>query len=64
MIPWGTPGEVRAEVRHLLDTFWRKGEGRCMITAGNGINGDCTLASLEAFLNESFNYVPSLAQGL
>lgn len=56
VIPWGTPGEVRAEVRHLLDTFWRPGEGRCMITAGNGINGDCTLESLEAFLDESARY--------
>lgn len=56
VIPWGTPGEVRAEVRHLLDTFWRPGEGKCMITAGNGINGDCTLPSLEAFLDESAHY--------
>ena len=56
VIPWGTPDEVRAEVRHLMDTFWRPGEGRCMITAGNGINGDCTLAGLEAFLDESFRY--------
>jgi len=56
VIPWGTPAEVRTEVRHLLDTFWRPGEGRCMITAGNGINGDCTLASLEAFLDESYQY--------
>ena len=30
VIPWGTPDEVRAEVRFLMDTFWRKGEGRCM----------------------------------
>ena len=29
---------------------------RCMITAGNGINGDCPLASLEAFLEESFTF--------
>ncbi len=56
VIPWGTPAEVRAEVRHLLDTFWRPGEGRCLITAGNGINGDCPLASLEAFLDESLRY--------
>lgn len=56
VIPWGTPEEVRQEVRFLIDTYWRPGEGRCMITAGNGINGDCTLASLEAFLDESFSY--------
>ena len=56
VIPWGTPDEVRAEVRHLFDTFWQPGKGRCIMTAGNGVNGDCTLASLEAFLDESFRY--------
>jgi hypothetical protein len=56
VIPWGTPEEVRREVRFLVDTYWRPGEGRCMITAGNGINGDCTLESLDAFFDESFRY--------
>jgi len=56
VIPWGTPDEVRAEVRNLLDTCWQPGKGRCVITAGNGINGDCTLASLEAFLDECLRY--------
>ena len=55
-IPWGTPAEVRAEVRFLIDTFWQPGRGRCMITAGNGINEDCTLAGLEAFLDETYAY--------
>ena len=55
VIPWGTPDEVRAEVRHLIDTFNRP-EGRMMLTAGNGINGDCTLESLEAFFSEAFSY--------
>lgn len=56
VIPWGTPEEVRAEVRFLMDTYWRPGEGRCMLTAGNGINGDCTLPSLQAFFEEAFDY--------
>jgi hypothetical protein len=55
VIPWGTPDEVRQEVRFLIDTFNRP-EGRLMITAGNGVNGDCPLESLEAFLDESFKY--------
>ena len=54
VIPWGTPGEVRQEVRFLLDTFWQN--GRCMLTAGNGINQDCPLESLEAFLQEALEY--------
>jgi len=55
-IPWGTPDDVRAEVRFLIDTYWRPGQGRCMITAGNVIHEDCTLASLEAFLDETYTY--------
>jgi len=63
VIPWGTPGEVRAEVRRLLDTYWRAGEGRCMLTAGNGINQDYPLESLEAFLDEALEYGRRIAQG-
>jgi len=54
VIPWGTPDEVRREVRYLLDTFWRN--GRCMLTAGNGINEDCPVANLEAFFEEAVEY--------
>jgi hypothetical protein len=32
-----------------------------MITAGNGITGDCPIASLEAFLDETFNYGKTVA---
>jgi len=56
VIPWGTPDEVRAEVRRLMDVYWRPGEGRMMFTAGNGVNGDCTLESLEALFDEAFTY--------
>jgi len=62
VIPWGSPDDVRREVRFLIDTYWRPGEGRCMITAGNGINGDCTLASLEAFYDEAFSYGTQVTQ--
>jgi len=56
VIPWGTPQEVRDEVRFLIDTYWRPGEGRLILSAGNGINGDCTLEALEAFLDEAYTY--------
>lgn len=62
VIPWGTAEEVRAEVRHLLDTFWQAGRGRCMLTAGNGINGDCPLESLEAFFDEAVTYGARIAR--
>ncbi len=38
----------------MIDTYWR--DGRCMITAGNMINGNCPLESLKAFLEETLNY--------
>jgi len=56
VIPWGTPDDVRAEVRRLIDTFHRPRQGKMILTAGNGVNGDCTLASLEAFFDETFAY--------
>jgi hypothetical protein len=51
IIPWGSPEEVRREVRFMIDTYYRP-EGRLMMTAGNGINQDCSLESLEALLDE------------
>jgi hypothetical protein len=62
VIPWGTPQQVRSEVRFLIDTFWRKGEGRCIISAGNGINQDCPLESLDAFLDETYSYGTRIVQ--
>ncbi len=62
VIPWGTPERVREEVRYLLDTYWRPGVGRCMLTAGNGINQDCSLESLEAFLDEALVHGSALGQ--
>ena len=61
VIPWGTPDEVRQEVRFLIDTFWQN--GKCMITAGNGINQDCPLESLEAFLQEAVEYGRTRVEG-
>ncbi len=62
VIPWGTPEEVREEVRFLLDTFWKPNVGRCILTAGNGINQDCKLESLEAFLDEAIVYGTRIVQ--
>jgi hypothetical protein len=55
IIPFGTPAAVRAEVRHLMDT-WQRPEGRMLFSAGNGINGDCPLNSLEALYEEAYAY--------
>jgi uroporphyrinogen decarboxylase len=55
IIPFGTPEEVRREVRFLMDTFHRP-DGRMMLTAGNAVKRDCPTASLEALFDEAFKY--------
>lgn len=62
VIPWGTPEEVRAEVRYLMDTYWRP-EGKLMLTAGNGITEDCPIESLRAFCDEAYFYGLRKASG-
>ncbi|MDR0474435.1 MAG: hypothetical protein LBH43_12280 [Treponema sp.] len=54
-IPYGSPDDVRREVRFMFDTYYRK-EGRLMLTAGNGMTPDTPLESLKAFLDEALNY--------
>jgi len=54
-IPYGTPEDVRKEVRLLIDAYYRK-DGRFMLTLGNGATGDTPLKSLEALLDESVSY--------
>jgi len=55
IIPWGTSDDVRLEVRFMLDTYGRD-DGRLIFTAGNGINGDCPVQSLQALFEEAFTY--------
>ena len=51
----GTPAQVRAEVRSLIDTFDRPEGGMC-IAAGNGIVGGTPYENIEAFLDEAIQY--------
>ncbi len=55
IIPFGTPEEVRKEVRFMIDTYYRP-EGRLILTAGNGITGDTPIESFKALLDETFIY--------
>lgn len=50
-IPFGTPEEVRAEARFLIDTFSRP-DGRFMMTMGNGATRDWKKESLQALYDE------------
>jgi len=54
-IPFGTPDDVRKEVRFLFDTYFRK-EGRLIITAGNVMTVDTPFENLKAFLDEALVY--------
>jgi len=55
ILPFGTPDDVRREVRFMIDTYDRP-DGGCMITAGNGITPDIPLDNLLAFYDESYEY--------
>jgi uroporphyrinogen-III decarboxylase len=54
-IPYGSPDDVRKELRFLYDTYYRK-EGRLMLTAGNGMTADTPFDSLKALLDEALVY--------
>ncbi len=54
-IPYGTPEEVRQEVRFMLDTYGRP-DGRLIFGAGNNLTPDTPFASLQALMEESFAY--------
>ena len=51
----GSTDEVRAEVRHLIETFDRPEGGMC-IAAGNGIVAGTPFENIEAFLDEAVQY--------
>jgi uroporphyrinogen decarboxylase len=63
IIPYGTPEDVRREVRHLMDTYARP-DGRFLITAGNGITSDTPLESLRALYEESYVYGKAKVESL
>lgn len=55
IIPYGTPEDVRKEVRFMIDTYYRP-EGRLILAAGNNMTADTPLDSLEALLDEAYHY--------
>lgn len=63
IIPYGTPDDVRREVRHLMDTYARA-DGRFLLTAGNGITPDTPLESLAALYEEAYLYGEIKARNL
>ena len=60
-IPYGTPDDVRREVKFMMDTYFRK-DGRLLFTAGNGITGDTPVESLDALFETAFAYGTQICQ--
>ena len=54
-IPYGTPEDVRKEIRFLIDTYYRA-DGRFILTLGNAATADTPLDSLRALLEETVSY--------
>jgi hypothetical protein len=55
IIPYGSPEDVRREVRFMFDTYHRK-SGRLILAAGNNMTADTPLESLHALLDEALSY--------
>jgi hypothetical protein len=60
-IPFGTPEEVRREVRFMIDTYYRR-DGRLILTCGNSLTANTPLESLIALLDEALNYGTSVSR--
>ncbi len=61
IIPYGTPEEVREEVRFMLDTYHRP-DGRLILAAGNNVTPDTPIESLRALLDEALVYGQKICQ--
>jgi uroporphyrinogen decarboxylase len=56
VLPYGTPDEVRAEVRHMIDCLG--GQGGYVLNSVHNIQGDVPAENIEAMLDEARNYHP------
>lgn len=52
---FGTPEEVREEVKHLMETYKRQ-DGRFLMTMGNGSTPDWKIENLTALYEASLEY--------
>lgn len=62
VLPFGTPDDVRREVRFLVDTFDRP-DGGCLLALGNVITPDVPFANWQALFDEACNYGLAHRQG-
>jgi hypothetical protein len=62
IIPYGTPEDVRKEIRFLFDTYYRK-DGRLILAAGNGFTADTPLENFTAMFDEALIYGTTICKG-
>jgi hypothetical protein len=55
IIHYGSPDDVRREVRFMYDTYFRK-DGRLLMAAGNVVTPDTPLENFRAFFDEALRY--------
>jgi len=60
-IPYGTPEDVRAEVRMMMDAYTRP-DGRFMMTFGNNLTPDTPIPSLYAVYEETYRLGTEVVQ--
>lgn len=58
VIPDGTPDEVEAEAKRVMDLFAQAETGRFVLTSGNVFTGDCPIKSLERLMRVTHTYNP------
>ncbi|MDD7739601.1 MAG: uroporphyrinogen decarboxylase family protein [Lachnospiraceae bacterium] len=63
LFAFGTPEEVRTEVRYLMENYHRP-EGRLMMTMGNSSTSDWKIENLEAMYEESMAFNAELLENV
>lgn len=61
ILPFGTPEDVREEMRFLMDTFYKPGKGHAVFSSGNRLGKDIPSANMVAFFEEMYLYGEKIA---
>ncbi|MDR1795455.1 MAG: hypothetical protein LBR25_08685 [Erysipelotrichaceae bacterium] len=62
IMPFGTVDEVKAEVRHFIDTFHRPHQGGLILTLNNRIQDNVPLENFVAYIEEAYRYSEEVGQ--
>jgi uroporphyrinogen decarboxylase len=56
ILPFGSPEDVRQEMRFLIDTFYLPNKGRLVLASGNRFRHDIPTENIRAFFEELYIY--------